>query len=811
MSNSHEIFQLPGNWYVDLDKKQIINEKENQYIKVSASRWRMLHFLIANCNKKVSQDELVRAAGVSIETVTKNLSDLRAMGSLRECLPYGTEEGYILELPPQSDGQIPVQRPALKSSSIQNPVGFVTHPSIEEIFDAIDAAFDSGGNAFFLHGMGGIGKTTIARRYAASRRDKFSTVVFAQIDPDTTGDTIENAVINDGTFVLLGFANRNDYFSKHNRYETDSEYFERKLAKIKQITDKNTLLVFDNLDAYSASRLQDLLSGGSYRVLITTRINVSSFGFPVHKVSEISDVDYAKEVFFGKMTARRDINRNDPALSEMFKAVDYHVLTIELLAKVLDESSYHPSKILDLMINSEGLAGIKIRVSSSIDIDTKTPIQWISRIFDVSVLETNNLGEEISVLLAFMLLMPTRGIDKQTFMSWLEPEPELQNALNFLIRRNWLRSIYDGTSETISMHPIIKEVVREKITPSLAQVYPIIDGMAKDLNIEHDWIYHASIEQKQKYVTIVSALYQAFPNVDLNYFEFYASVQKVYELCSYRSGGIDCRTIVNDIKTALEEAEAFDSWRYGYILFRLGSLSGTVDRETLAGLKFMLEAEPILKKHSKSNAEKLQIAILYRTMAATHSRLLYETNGEYCPEKVDEYAQKGLDIIGQLKASGEDSLRIRNYPGTIHVWQSKARVFAGDVIAAKEHLRKAYEIFEKNAFPNEMDRCALLDIESQIAEKQGNYRLAIQKVLDSIKVYRKGFQEKQKPIFYRYCTLADLYLADHQWEHAVNTLKHCKELMCDLYEHGSDRRTSLENSIKQKLTFATEHMKDLKK
>lgn len=832
MSKSQEIiFRLPGNYYVDLKKHCIFNDDNPNPEYLQDSLWRTLEYLIEHCNEPVLADEMAKNIGITLNTLRKNIKTLKRMATLGECIPRGRDGTYLLRQPLElsvntieSDAlereekhstyriynSMPIQECVLQNTPIQKTVGFVSHTKIEQIFDCIDSSFEAKNKAFFLYGMGGIGKTTIARQYAVSRSDKFSTIVFSQIDTDIKGDTIENAIVNDGTFVLSGFVNRNDYFSRHNRRETDSEYFERKLSKIKQIADEHTLIVLDNLDSYSASRLQDVLSGGNYRVLVTTRIDVSSFGFPFQKVPEIRDVEYAKQVFFSKIgNARHNIDRNDSALAILFEKIDYHILTIELLAKVLAESNHSPSAILRMITDDEGLAGIKTRIPNSIDTDTKTPMEWISRIFDLSVLEANDLWEESKVILSYMVLMPTRGIDKQIFMSWLTPE--LQNALNFLIRRSWIRSTYDETSETISMHPVIKEVVLQKITPSLAQIRPIINGMANDINILHDWIYHAPIEQKQKYTTIVSAVYQAFSQVDLNYFDFYTCVLKVYHLCRYRANGYNCQTIVHNIKNAVEEAGDVDSWRYGYVLFQLGEINSSVDREAFKGMEDFLKAEPIMRGHSKNNAEKLQLATLYRTMVATHSRLLYETNGEYCPEKVNEYARKGLDIIEQLKSSGEDSLRIRNYPGTIHVWQSKAGVFTGDLIAAKENLRKAYDIFQSNGFPNEMDRCALLDIESQIAEKEGNYPLAIQKLLDSIQVYQKGFQGKQKTTLYRYCTLADLYLADHQWENAVNTLRYCEELMCELYEHGSDRRVSLGSSIAQKLTLAMEHLGVLEK
>ena len=71
-----------------------------------------------------------------------------------------------------------------------------------DVFDALDKAFDSS-NVVFLHGIGGIGKSEAAKRWATSRSERFDTVVFAQLNP-TVGRSNITLLINDDLLFVLG-------------------------------------------------------------------------------------------------------------------------------------------------------------------------------------------------------------------------------------------------------------------------------------------------------------------------------------------------------------------------------------------------------------------------------------------------------------------------------------------------------------------------------------------------------------------------------------------------------------------------------
>lgn len=101
-------------------------------------------------------------------------------------------------------------------------------PELTKVTDC----FNNGSHCVVLYGMGGIGKSEVAKKYAIDNRDKYSCIIFAPFNL-----SIKNTIIDDTIFSIDGFGRIEN--------ESDDEYFERKLCELKKITDERTLIIVD--------------------------------------------------------------------------------------------------------------------------------------------------------------------------------------------------------------------------------------------------------------------------------------------------------------------------------------------------------------------------------------------------------------------------------------------------------------------------------------------------------------------------------------------------------------------------------------
>ncbi len=163
--------------------------------------------------------------------------------------------------------------------------------------------------------MGGIGKTALAQTYATFYRENYAHIAWVQ---QTSDDFRQDLISAEG---LL------------NSLNTDvegavDELFPKVIHKLRALENQPNLLVIDNAFA-SLTKIKDQLpKQPNWHILITSREEVTGFelkelGF----LSEAAAIDLFKRHY--SLTKLQDAD-----IATIVKAIDYHTLTIELLAKV---------------------------------------------------------------------------------------------------------------------------------------------------------------------------------------------------------------------------------------------------------------------------------------------------------------------------------------------------------------------------------------------------------------------------------------------------------------------------------------------
>lgn len=306
------------------------------------------------------------------------------------------------------------------------------------LIEKIHNTFLSGKTAIFLEGIGGIGKSELAKQYAASYRDFYDTVVFAAYQ-----DSLCSIFCNDEIVHIENLRPRESEEQPHT-------YFERKLRALRAFGNEKILLIIDGFDVDQDADLSSLLDG-NYRVLITTR-NAHP-GFTTINVDAISDEAVLLQIFEKNYGSPLDCD-DRAFLPEIFQMVEHHTYTIELVAKQMAASFLSTAEMLrqlrERQFNEEIIEKIEGRNSRN------SLFGHICSLFNM-----NDLEEEEKQILRVVSLTGNNGISAKRLKEWAGlPSFEVVNQL---VSRSWLRR---ESATKLSMHPLVREVVYSLLTPT---------------------------------------------------------------------------------------------------------------------------------------------------------------------------------------------------------------------------------------------------------------------------------------------------------------------------------------------------------
>lgn len=170
--------------------------------------------------------------------------------------------------------------------------------------------------------------------------------------------------------------------------ELEDEYFERKLAVLKEQTTRENLIILDNFDVEEDKDLDlERFLECPCRFLITAREDFRDYDFcqiDVQQMEDISDV----EALFAAYNARSYEEEEREQIREILKLVEYHTMTVELIAKYLRELEEEPYMLLEKMRKVEGITGTKEETSVKHRKDRKMQNQNVQEhlkaLFDLS-------------------------------------------------------------------------------------------------------------------------------------------------------------------------------------------------------------------------------------------------------------------------------------------------------------------------------------------------------------------------------------------------------------------------------------------
>lgn len=302
-------------------------------------------------------------------------------------------------------------------------------------------------HCIFLEGIGGIGKSELAKYYANHYKKQYSNVIYLRYNKSLRRTILEMDFLDDTVEMTEEARFRNHYrFFKY--------------------LDSRTLVILDNFDSVPEDEeMFHTFLSMSFQILATTRSHIANTA--CYKVNEIGNIEDLKQLFFAYAPSTK---QHPEITAEIIEEVYRHTLTVELAAKTLTASGMEASDFLKAL-RTEGLSlsnPNKVILTKD-DVSHKQRLyQHIQTLFQIQGLSPDALDT-----LRNMVLMPGNGISKVLFHTW---QRKLDwNTTNDLVEYGWIQE--DTVHNQISLHPYLHELLRTETIPAITSCANLLKGI----------------------------------------------------------------------------------------------------------------------------------------------------------------------------------------------------------------------------------------------------------------------------------------------------------------------------------------------
>lgn len=324
-----------------------------------------------------------------------------------------------------------------------------------------------------VNGLGGIGKTTVAKLFITqilNSKEENSFNHFAWID--VSKGVKEAFVFNHQLVDSLNL----DIDKEIEDDDSINYSFGEITKRMKNLKGKN-LLIIDNVgkDAESRTILNAINLKPYWRVLVTSRQKLK--GYMIHDLDFLSKDD-AKKLYL--LHYKRSYNETD--LEELLELIGRHTLTIELLAKTL-QNNYGLSGIKDLIkyLKNRQLDAEDLRIVVNIS-HSDEEVMIYSHL--MKAFRLANLDEDEKKILLYFSIIPAKDTNVEDLMSIfkIKNTTNFSNKLNSLVEKGWVIESEPSREEntpSFRCHQIIQEIVRYKLSPNSENCKDVVDYFAE--------------------------------------------------------------------------------------------------------------------------------------------------------------------------------------------------------------------------------------------------------------------------------------------------------------------------------------------
>ena len=561
----------------------------------------------------------------------------------------------------------------LQASPVSNEFSY-REDIVEELYKAIK----QNRKLALINGLGGIGKTTVAKALYHKVKDEYKHVAWIEYQ-----DNIKNSLLN-SFLIFEDIKDATERYSKIVRFLLDAK--------------EDTIIFIDNVSGDDSSGLE-FVERLSTNVVLTSRLsNIRNFEvFPIGILSE----EQCVEIFY-KYYEYDKTREQEKAVRKLVELVKCHTLSVELLARAANIPEY-PLEKYAAELKEQGLAYPDLNVETDHTAISQTIAQHLQALFNLVT-----VNDEQKRILKNFAFMPSIEIPAEV-VKWLDCNI---NDIIGLKKLGWLT----GSETGYEMHPIVKEAVllqyREK---QYEDFEAIIDYMSSDNYIKDTDIY-TKVHIRLNIAESVMCHFCEFENKEVgllfNEIAFVYNNQGDYPKALE---WVQKALKIFEKVLGLEHPNTATSYHnIASVYFRQGDYT-----KALEWFQKALEIE-----EKMLGLEHPNTATSYHSIASVYFR-----QGDYT--KALELYQKALKIFEKVLGL--------EHPDTATSYNDIASVYdsQGDYTRALELYQKALKIFEKVLGLEHPDTATTYNNIALVYDNQGDYSKALEWVQKALKIREK--------------------------------------------------------------------------
>ena len=598
-----------------------------------------------------------------------------------------------------------------------------------------------------VNAIGGVGKTTLLQAYVHQYYDHYKHLLWVTQQDNTD---LGSAFITANGLI--------DNLHINTTAIEPKDWFDEILRQLKSIEQRPKLLIIDNANNNLLHYKHQLPAQPNWHLLIASREQIEGYK---HYALGFLSADDALGLFYTHYT-RQQISPKDA--ETLLKNIEYHTLTIELLAKTaqvmhLSANDLHKA----LPNNAQTYINVDHQQNPTAKIDRV--LTYLCSIFDVSQLTPDQLH-----LLQQFACLPPDFIPYDTLSDILQTDsPTTQAPLPIILQqlseKGWLTT--DNTADAYKMHPIIAQAIHHKHPITLNNAAPLIATITQKLDIDQT---KDNPTHKFKWVDYGKALLSLFDN---NETPQISRLQNNLAIVLRHFGDY------TQAKTLLQKAVASDEKNFGEdhptTAVRYNNLAAV-----LQNLGEYAQAKILFQKTVAAN--KKNFGEDHPTIATGYNNLanVLKDLGEYAQAKT--LFQKA--VASAEKNFGED------HPTTAVTYSNLASVLQhlGEYAQAKTLFQKAVIFYEKNFGEDHPTTATCYSNLALVLQDLGKYDQAKELLQKAVAVDEKNFGEDHPSTANSYSNLAGVLQHLGDYAEAKELLQ--KAVASDEKNFGEDHPTT---------------------